>query len=402
MEGPTTHSLRTAILLSGRDQPGFTSEFCRLCTRADARFVHLSQMLVHGCLSVNAELELRSEQAPALLSEIEHWANAQSIHVVVTDLPPVLEPRPQCGLLTTVLGNERTGSALPEIIDTLRSFGLIMYRMETISDDAMVGVHLHATREHISNDELRAVRRELLLKCDELEVDIAVQRDDVYRTSKRLLCMDVDSTFVKGEFIDELAQMCNVKDQVAEITAQAMRGELDFEQALRARVRLLKGLPMSRALELCERFELTPGADDLVKTAKHLGMRVGLVSGGFDFFVERLKKQFGLDFAFANELEVENGLLTGNVLGTIVDSKRKAQLLRDMAHVFGIRLEQTIAAGDGANDIQMLQTAGLGIAYQAKPRLVEVAGTRFSRNDRLDTLFYLMGFDAKKLRRQCG
>jgi phosphoserine phosphatase len=180
-----------------------------------------------------------------------------------------------------------------------------------------------------------------------------------------------------------------------------MRGELDFEQALRERVKLLKGLPVSKVLALCDRFELTPGADDLVRTAKHLGMRVGLVSGGFTLFVERLKRQFGLDFAFANELEVEQDVLTGNVLGTVVDSQRKAQILRDMAQVYDVHLEQTIAAGDGANDVLMLQTAGLGIAYQAKPRLVEVAGTYFHQSDRLDTLFYLMGFDTKKLVRTC-
>src|SRR5690606_19866588 len=135
----------------------------------------------------------------------------------------------------------------------------------------------------------------------------------------------------------------------------------------------------SRAQELCSRFELTPGAGELVRMVKQLGMRVGLVSGGFDFFVAILKERYGLDFAFANELEVDDqGLLTGEVIGTIVDPARKAQVLRDMAHVFGIRMEQTIAAGDGANDIQMLQTAGLGIAYQAKPRLREVAHTQFN------------------------
>jgi phosphoserine phosphatase len=191
--------------------------------------------------------------------------------------------------------------------------------------------------------------------------------------------------------------MMGVKEEVAQITARAMQGELDFEESLRERVKLLRGLPMNRARELCERFELSPGADDLVRTVKQLGMKVGLVSGGFDFFVETLKDRFGLDFTFANELEVEDDVLTGRVIGTVVDSKRKAQVLKDMCHVFGIRLEQTIAAGDGANDIEMLQTAGLGIAYQAKLRLQEVADTRFNKNDRLDTLLYLMGFDARQL-----
>lgn len=394
--------VRQAFHLSGRDSSGITSHFCRLGAEHRVHFLHLSQMLVHGHLSVNAELEIPLEEQASLLHELEAWTRSAGFHLVVTDLPLTFEVKVQCGLFITVLGNERTGSALPEIIETLRAQGFLMCKVEAIGEQSMVGVHLTVQKDQVTKADLTAVRQALLSKCVQLGVDIAVQRDDVYRTSKRLLCMDVDSTFVKGEFIDELAEMCGVKEQVAAITARAMRGELDFEQALRQRVQLLKGLPMRSALELCDRFELTPGADDLVRTAKRLGMRVGLVSGGFTFFVERLKEQFDLDFAFANELEIDRGVLTGNIIGTVVDSQRKAQILRDMAHVFGVHLEQTIAAGDGANDISMLQTAGLGIAYQAKPRLVEVAGTYFNQNDRLDTLFYLMGFDTKKLVGTCA
>ena len=396
---PTT---RKAFHLSGQDSSGITSAFCRLCSKYDVRFLHLNQSLVHGCLSVNVELQILATDDVQLVAEVEAWAKATAFHLVITELPARYNTNAQCGLFTTVIGKEHTGAALPEIIETLKAHQLVICRMETIGEQAMIGVQLRATKDTISREEFHAVRRDLLAKCDTLNVDIAVQRDDIYRTSKRLLCMDVDSTFVKGEFIDELAEMCGVKSQVAAITARAMQGELDFEASLRLRVSLLKGLPMARALELCDRFELTPGADDLVRMAKRVGMRVGLVSGGFDFFVARLKKQFDLDFAFANELEVKDGKLTGELIGTVVDSARKAQLLKDMAHVFGINLAQTIAAGDGANDILMLQTAGLGIAYQAKPRLAEVAGTRFSKNDRLDTLFYLMGLDSKKLIGECG
>jgi len=397
----TQHTARKAFHLSGRDTLGITSQFCRMSSARYVRFLHLSQTRIHGYLSVNAELEIPAVEVDALLLELTSWAHDQGLHLAVTDLPDTYDKSEQCGLFITVLGDERTGAALPEIIDTLHAQGFLITKTEAIGDQAMVGVHLIATKDRISKGELSAVRKVLLSKCAQLRVDIAVQRDDVYRTSKRLLCMDVDSTFVKGEFIDELAELCDVKEQVADITTQAMRGELDFEQALRERVKLLKGLPVTKVMDLCDRFELTPGADDLVRTAKHLGMRVGLVSGGFTLFVDRLKRQFGLDFAFANELEVEQGVLTGNVLGTVVDSQRKAQILRDMAQVYDVHLEQTIAAGDGANDILMLQTAGLGIAYQAKPRLVEVAGTYVHQTDRLDTLFYLMGFDTKKLVRTC-
>jgi phosphoserine phosphatase len=177
-----------------------------------------------------------------------------------------------------------------------------------------------------------------------------------------------------------------------------MRGEIDFKQALTERVRLLEGLPIEKAHVLGEHFELTPGAEALVHTLKSLGYRVGLVSGGFDFFVDELKRRFGLDFAFANELEVQGGKLTGRVQGAIVDADRKAQVLKDMAKVYNLRLEQTVAVGDGANDMLMLQTAGLGIAFRAKPKLQKVADMSVNYNERLDTLLYLMGYDARALR----
>jgi len=229
-------------------------------------------------------------------------------------------------------------------------------------------------------------------------VDLAVQRDDMFRRSKRLVCMDVDSTFVKGEFIDDLAELAGCKPQVAAITARAMRGELDFKQALAERVKLLEGLPFDRARSLIERFELTPGADRFVKILQKFGFRVGLVSGGFSFFVDELKARFGLDFAFANELEVADGKLTGKVLGRIVDGERKAEALKEMALTYACPLEQTVAIGDGANDIFMLQTAGLGIAFRAKPKLQEVAHMSLNHHERLDTLLYLMGFNARDLR----
>ena len=209
--------------------------------------------------------------------------------------------------------------------------------------------------------------------------------------------MDVDSTFVKGEFIDELAGLVGVKEEVAAITARAMRGELNFKNALAERVKLLEGLPLSKAKALADKFELTPGADRFVKVLKSLGYRVGLVSGGFDFFVEELKARFGLDFAFSNELEVQDGVITGRVHGSVVDGERKAQVLKDMAKVYKCRLEQTVAIGDGANDMLMLQAAGLGIAFRAKPKLQEVAHMSLNHHERLDTLLFLMGFSTRDI-----
>jgi len=382
---------RKVLHLSGRDSPGTVTDFCALLKNGGAQLLHLAQSCVHDCLTLNAEIQV---EGGGLEATARSFAEERGLHLEVTELPPATQRDAGCSIWVTLLGQLADGSAVSEISKTLRGEGLSIKKVESIGRDYLLGVNLLANKQQIPKAELNAIRKKLLAQGGDLSVDLAVQRDDVYRASKRLLCMDVDSTFVKGEFIDELAALVGVKEQVAEITARAMGGELDFEASLRARVALLKGLPMTRARELCDHFELTPGADDLVRTVKQLGMRVGLVSGGFDFFVEALKDRFGLDFAFANELEVENEKLTGNVIGTVVTPARKAQVLKDMSHVFGIRLEQTIAAGDGAN-------AGLGIAYQAKPRLQEVADTRFNQNDRLDTLLYLMGFDANQIIGAC-
>ncbi len=391
---------RKVLHLSGKDTKAALQDFFSLLNDEQAKLLHFSQSCIHECLVINAEIE--GESAEALVHKAGQFASKHSLHLDVTDFTSPSRCEPTQGIWVTILGDLSSALALTRISTVLVSQGLTISHVNAIGDDKMHGVHLLATQYgEITQANINRLRSDILALGTELKVDLAVQRDDVYRGSKRLLCMDVDSTFVKGEFIDELAELCNVKSQVAEITARAMRGELDFEGSLRQRVQLLKGLPVSRARELCDRFELTPGAADLVATVKQLGMRVGLVSGGFDFFVETLKSRFGLDFAFANELEVLDDKLTGRVVGTVVDSARKAQILKDMSHVFDIRLEQTIAAGDGANDIEMLKTAGLGIAYQAKPKLQEIADTRFNQNDRLDTLLYLMGYDPKQLVRVC-
>jgi len=242
-------------------------------------------------------------------------------------------------------------------------------------------------------ENLLALRGEILKLSSELGVDLAIQRDDVYRRNRRMVCMDVDSTFVQMEVIDELARLAGAGEKVAAITERAMRGEMDFKQALHERVLALKGLSFEKAKSLLQSVPLTPGAEDLARTLKNLGYQVGLVSGGFDFFVDELKRRFDLDFAFANRLEVENGLLTGRVLGTVVDAERKAQLLRDMCQVYRCRLEQTVAIGDGANDMLMLQTAGLGIAFRAKPKLQSVADLSLNRSG-LDGVLDLMGLHA--------
>jgi phosphoserine phosphatase len=330
------------------------------------------------------------------------WAEGSEMHLTMTEAS---SDAPYPAIAVTLLGSGGLGSALARLVEVMKGLGLEVAETRSVGERTKHGVELLVSASpggELGAVELQALSRKILEASRGLDVDVAVQRNDFFRKNRRLVCLDVDSTFVQGEFIDELAELAGVKPAVAEITSRAMRGELDFQAALRERVALLAGLPMERALTLCERFVLSPGAEDLARALRRLGVRVGLVSGGFDFFVDRLRSRFELDFAFANQLEVENERLTGRVLGAIVDGQRKAQVLRDMANVYRIDTRQTVAVGDGANDIFMLEAAGLGIAYQAKPKLLAHADAYFLHHDRLDTMLYLMGFDPPEVKDACS
>ena len=399
----TQHPDRVVLHIAGNDRPGVTARLAEVIAEDEsAQLINIGQSVLHGYLMLSAIVDIpRNSYA---LRKLLFAATDMGLRFEVTPFRSESEHEARSdvnSLSITVLGPLRNGVATAAITSFMAKRAMNIREIRSLSDHELDGLELIVdlpAGTALSATELSELRGHLLRLGMELGVDLAVQRDDMFRRSKRLVCMDVDSTFVKGEFIDELAELAGCKEQVAGITARAMRGEIDFKQALAERVQLLEGLPFERARSLIERFELTPGADRFVKILHSLGFRVGLVSGGFTFFVDELKARFGLDFAFANELEVIDGKLSGKVRGTIVDSERKAQILKDMAQVYTCRLEQTVAIGDGANDIFMLQTAGLGIAFRAKPKLQEVADMSLNHNERLDTLLYLMGFNSRDLR----
>jgi phosphoserine phosphatase len=399
----TQHPDRVVLHIAGNDRPGVTARLAEVIAEDEsAQLINIGQSVLHGYLMLSAIVDIpRNSYA---LRRLLFAAADMGLRFEVTPFrsesahESLIEVS---SLSVTVLGPLRDGVATAAITNFMAKRAMNIREIRSLSDHELDGLELIvdlAPGTVLSASELGDLRGSLLRLGMELGVDLAVQRDDMFRRTKRLVCMDVDSTFVKGEFIDELAELAGCKEQVAGITARAMRGEIDFKQALAERVKLLEGLPFERARSLIERFELTPGADRFVKILHSLGFRVGLVSGGFTFFVDELKARFGLDFAFANELEVQDGKLTGKVRGTIVDGERKAQILKDMAQVYTCRLEQTVAIGDGANDIFMLQTAGLGIAFRAKPKLQAVASMSLNHHERLDTLLYLMGFNSRDLR----
>jgi len=395
------HPDRIVLHVAGADRPGVTARLTEVIAEENADLVDIGQSVLHGYLMLSAIVDVPATSRA--FRRILFAAADLGLRFEVSPYRTVATEAKvaSASLAITVLGNLRDGSATARITSFMAERNMNIREIRSLSETELTGLELIVdlpAGAQATAVQLSLLRGGLLALGMEIGVDLAVQKDDIFRRNKRLVCMDVDSTFVKGELIDELAALVGVKEQVAAITARAMRGELDFRQALAERVKLLEGLPFERAKTLAERSELTPGADRFVRILKGLGYRVGLVSGGFNFFVDDLKERFGLDFAFSNELEVADGKLTGRVLGSVVDSERKSQVLRDMAQAYHLRLGQTVAVGDGANDVLMLQTAGLGIAFRAKPKLQEVAHMSLNHHDRLDTLLYLMGYNARDLR----
>lgn len=392
---------RIVLHVAGVDRPGVTSRLTGIIANENAQLVNIGQSVLHGYLTLSAIVDIPEEsnalrQILFAVSELGLRLEVSAFQPGASAPPPARVP----GLCVTALGDLADGAAVARITREMASRKMNIGEIRSLSEEGLSGLELICDLDastELGTAELSDLRGNFLRLGAELGIDIAVQRDDIFRRNKRLVCMDVDSTFVRGEFIDELAGLAGVKERVAEITARAMRGELNFQTALTERVKLLEGLSFGRAKELSEQVELTPGADRFVKILKSLGFRVGLVSGGFDFFVDELKSRHGLDFAFSNELEVQDGVITGRLQGSIVDGARKAQVLKDMAKVYKVRLEQTVAIGDGANDMLMLQQAGLGIAFRAKPKLQAVADMSLNHHERLDTLLFLMGFTSRDL-----
>ncbi len=244
--------------------------------------------------------------------------------------------------------------------------------------------------------DISALHRAFLALSRDMELDVAIQEDDIFRRNRRLVCFDMDSTLIQTEVIDELAAAAGIGAQVAAITEAAMRGEMDFNTSFRRRMALLKGLDEGVLAGIAERLPITDGAERLIGTLKHLGYRIAILSGGFTYFAEHLKRRLGIDYVHANHLDIVDGKVTGEVKGRIVDGARKAELLREIAAHEGIRLDQVIAVGDGANDLPMLSIAGLGIAFHAKPVVKEQARHAITSVG-LDGILYLIGMRDRDL-----
>jgi phosphoserine phosphatase len=311
-----------------------------------------------------------------------------------------LEGQGRARYIITLLARKITADQLARVTAVVSSHGLNIDSINRLSGRIPLG-ELPALSKACVEFSVRgplqdsaAFRRDLLEVAGALEVDLAFQQDNMYRRNRRLVAFDMDSTLIEAEVIDELATLAGVGVQVAAITERAMRGEIDFSESFRARVALLAGLDEGALQRVASELKITEGAEHLISTLRTLGYKTAILSGGFTYFARHLQARLGIDYVFANELDIANGEVTGNIKGTIVDGARKAELLRQLALEEGIDLQQVIAVGDGANDLPMLSIAGLGIAFRAKP-LVKKSAEQSISTLGLDAILYLLGFSDK-------
>jgi phosphoserine phosphatase len=294
----------------------------------------------------------------------------------------------------TAIGDTLGAPHLHALASVLAAEGANIEKIGRLSENTLNSVEIHAQLPPGRDSE--ALRRTLLAVATKAGFDVSLQRESLYRRSKRLVVMDMDSTLIRIEVIDELARAAGVVDQVSRITERAMQGEMDYDESLRQRVSLLKGLDVAVLDRLAADLPLTDGAETLIRVLKRLGYSIAVISGGFSRAAEALKRRLGIDYAYSNNLELAGGKLTGRVVGPIVNAQRKAELLETIAQAEGVLLDQVIAVGDGANDALMLERAGLGIAFHAKPKLRESADTSISASG-LDAILYLLGISAREL-----
>jgi len=396
------------ITVSGQDRTGLTAALTGILAKYEINVLDIGQSVIHESLSLGIliespeedkncsvfkdilfkahELNLNARFTPISNDEYEHWVDAQgkSKHIV-TLLGRKITAR-HLARITAVVTNH--GFNIDQIS---RLSGRLSLSKSKLSRGASVQLSLSGEVQDIP-----AMHAKFLHISQELDLDVAVQEDNLYRRSRRLVCFDMDSTLIQVEVIDELAKAAGVGEQVAAITESAMQGKIDFSESFRQRMALLEGMDESVLKEIAESLPITEGAARLISHLRHFGYKVAILSGGFTYFANYLKEKLGVDYVYANQLDFENGKLTGKVKGDIIDGKMKAKLLVKLAEEEGISTEQVIAVGDGANDLPMLAIAGLGIAFHAKPIVKEQAQHSIA-NLGLDAILYLLGIRDREL-----
>ena len=392
------------IRVTGEDRPGLTSSVTEILAKYDATILDIGQADIHNTLSLGILFKSEERHSGFIMKEL--LFKASSLGVTIRFEPITTEQyenwvgmQGKNRYILTVLGRKLSALQLSAATKILAEQGMNIDAIKRLTgriplDEDKTDTRTRACIEFSvrGTPKDRVAMQEGLMKlASELEMDFSFQQDNMYRRMRHLICFDMDSTLIETEVIDELAIRAGVGDQVKAITESAMRGEIDFTESFTRRVALLKGLDESVMQEIAESLPITEGVDRLMYVLKKYGYKIAILSGGFTYFGQYLQKKYGIDYVYANELEIVDGKLTGRYLGDVVDGKRKAELLRLIAQVEKVDIAQTIAVGDGANDLPMLGIAGLGIAFHAKPKVV--ANAKQSINTiGLDGVLYFLGF----------
>ncbi|WP_372879137.1 phosphoserine phosphatase SerB [Spongiibacter marinus] len=390
------------INIAGDDRPGVTSSITGILADHDVAVLDIGQAVIHDTLSLGLLVSLPSgTEAASILKDVlfrchEMGLQVRFLPVSADSYQQWVAGQGKQRHIVTLLARKISAQHIAHVTEIVSRYGLNIDRIDRLSgrvplegvdEQSKASVELSVRGNLTDASDFRG---ELLTLASEMDIDIAYQEDSMFRRTRRLVAFDMDSTLIEAEVIDELASAAGVGEKVAEITERAMRGEIDFKESFAARVALLKGLDESVLEGIAESLPITEGAERLVSTLKKLGYKTAILSGGFTYFGHYLQKRLGIDYVYANELAIEEGRVTGEVSGVVVDGQRKAELLREIALREGIDMEQVIAVGDGANDLPMLSIAGLGIAFRAKPIVRENAKQSISTLG-LDSILYLLG-----------